>query len=700
MEKIKFSIIVPVYNASTYLADAIESVICQSYKEWELLLIDDGSTDDSKSICEQYQKRDNRIKLISKKNEGVSATRNIGLERACGKYVVFLDADDWMSNEYLEFSDKVLKETDADLLVLNYNEAKGICIKSGIPISETLCTGVHENRNELITFTLELASGDSKKWYGLMRPVWAKVFKKSLIEKSNLKFDPKLKYGEDTAFLLAYLILVKKIAYRNECVYYYRNNAFSVMNNKKWEGSTHGEHYFSVVENIVGTFVTDEALAKFWFNISENDWRVLSREKVPYKEKIDEMTRLFSSDLYIRFTRRNLAKKFNKKQQIEAFIVRNHFCGALLLMYQLLEKKRKGKSVYVHFFSEQNYGDDVFVHILTSRYPNNSFIISGTNDNLSAFEKQNNILVCKENRLISKVNKAVKKILKIDPLYYLRAYNCAVCLTIGGSIFIEPEKKYLNTYFRDKKCKFYPKKKNMILGANFGPYSDSEFSDFFRKEFQRYDLVTFRDWDSYTLFKSVPCVKYAPDILFGLESIYKGNRSYNDTFQQDYVVISVINTAKNKQCYINKIVEIVSYYELHGFQCVLLSLCHKQGDYDLCAEILNKACADIKIVDYDGDAQKIMSCIKNAKYVIASRFHAIITSFVFDVPCFPVAYSNKTSNMLKDIRFEGHYCNIDDLTTMSMEYIDYNRIRMYKINVKKYKRQSEKHFEQLDEYLY
>ena len=111
------------------------------------------------------------------------------------------------------------------------------------------------------------------------------------------------------------------------------------------------------------------------------------------------------------------------------------FCGALLLMYQLLEKKRKGKSVYVHFFSEQNYGDDVFVHILTSRYPNNSFIISGTNDNLSAFEKQNNILVCKENRLISKVNKAVKKILKIDPLYYLRAYNCAVCLTIGGSIF-------------------------------------------------------------------------------------------------------------------------------------------------------------------------------------------------------------------------------------------------------------------------
>ena len=242
MEKIKFSIIVPVYNASTYLADAIESVICQSYKEWELLLIDDGSTDDSKSICEQYQKRDNRIKLISKKNEGVSATRNIGLERACGKYVVFLDADDWMSNEYLEFSDKVLKETDADLLVLNYNEAKGSCIKSGIPISETLCTGVHENRNELITFTLELASGDSKKWYGLMRPVWAKVFKKSLIEKSNLKFDPKLKYGEDTAFLLAYLILVKKIAYRNECVYYYRNNAFSVMNNKKWEGSTHGEH--------------------------------------------------------------------------------------------------------------------------------------------------------------------------------------------------------------------------------------------------------------------------------------------------------------------------------------------------------------------------------------------------------------------------------------------------------------------------
>lgn len=68
MEKIKFSIIVPVYNASTYLADAIESVICQSYKEWELLLIDDGSTDDSKSICEQYQKRDFKTQSVETNN--------------------------------------------------------------------------------------------------------------------------------------------------------------------------------------------------------------------------------------------------------------------------------------------------------------------------------------------------------------------------------------------------------------------------------------------------------------------------------------------------------------------------------------------------------------------------------------------------------------------------------------------------------
>ena len=97
----KYSIIVPVYNAETYLPDAIESVLSQDFNDWELILINDGSIDKSQTICEYYQKQDQRIKLISKNNEGVSVTRNIGLESAKGEFIVFLDADDWLEKVFL-----------------------------------------------------------------------------------------------------------------------------------------------------------------------------------------------------------------------------------------------------------------------------------------------------------------------------------------------------------------------------------------------------------------------------------------------------------------------------------------------------------------------------------------------------------------------------------------------------------------------
>lgn len=700
MKKVKYSIIVPVYNAGAYLSKAIESVLDQNYEDWELLLIDDGSTDNSKQICEFYQRQDVRIKTIFKSNEGVSVARNVGIEQAMGEFIVFLDADDWVAKDYLGISNRILDETFADLLILNHSEVKGDYATRGIEISETLCTGVHENKDELIKFTLELASGDSEKWYGLMRPVWAKVFRKKLIEENDIKFDSQLKYGEDTAFLLAYLTVTNKIAYRNEYLYYYRNNVSSAMNNKKWEGSSHGEHYFSVVENTVKNHTTEESLAKFWFNISENDWRVLSKEKISYKIKRKEMINLFSSSLYRRFTKKTVTGKFNRKQQIEAFFVRHYCYDALFFMYYLLEKKKKGKRVFVHFFSEKNYGDDVFVYMLLSHYPNNKFIISGDNNNLVAFKNQNNIIVHNDNKLILKINKVIKKIAKIDLLYYIHAYKCDICLTIGGSIFIEPKKQYLNTYLRDKKCKFYPKKKNVILGANFGPYSSCEFVDFFNEDFERYDLVTFRDWDSYNQFRNVPCVKYAPDILFGLESIYKEEKNYQKLFQQDYIVISVIDAAKDRNAYINKITKIIQYYDTCGFLCVLLSLCHKQGDFDLCNEIRDKSCTDTKILDYNGDIQSVMKCIKDAKYVIASRFHAIVTSLVFNVPCFPVIYSNKTSNMLNDIGFGGYSCEIDALSVASLKNIDFNRMQSYVMDIEDIKKQSERHFEEFDKCLY
>lgn len=695
----KYSIIVPVYNAETYLPDAIESVLSQDFNDWELILINDGSIDKSQTICEYYQKQDQRIKLISKNNEGVSVTRNIGLESAKGEFIVFLDADDWLEKVFLKTANQIVNETDVDLLVLNYNEVNGTCEKRGTAISESLCSGVHNNKKDLIDFTLELASGDCLDWYGLMRPVWAKVFKRRFLVEHNIRFDEKLKYGEDAAFLLKYLTVVEKIAYRNEYVYFYRNNILSAMNNKKWEGSTHGEHYFSVVEQTIKDNASDISLAKFWFNIVENDWKVLEKEELPYLNKRNTIKNLFSTELYKRFSKKSIAKSLNKKQRIEAFLIRNKLCDILVLMYHILKNRTKKEYVYVHFFSEQNYGDDAFVWMLANRYPNISFIISGSKNNLRAFKDAKNIIVHNNNEILLKINRVIKKLTKKDTLYYMRAYKCKICLTIGGSIFIEPPQINLHTYLRDKKCKYYPKRKNVILGANFGPYQSDLFVDFFKSEFQRYNLVTFRDRKSYAIFKDIHLVKYAPDILFGLESFYKEADASQYT-KEEYVVISVINATDEKELYIDKIVELIHYYMSINLKCVLLSLCHNQGDYDFCDRINEKSGGKTEILDYDGNIQIVMQCIKNAKYVIASRFHAIITSLVFEVPCLPVIYSDKTSNMLNDIEFNGMRCNIDDLKEMSVEEIDLNRKRNYIVDLEKAKEESKEHFKEFDKCLY
>lgn len=116
---IKVSIIVPVYNVAEYLGRCIESVLNQSFTEYELILIDDGSTDDGLKTCEEYARQDQRIRVIHQDNQGVSVARNRGIEEAKGEYITFIDADDWVADEYIEVLYRAIKEKNADIAVLN-----------------------------------------------------------------------------------------------------------------------------------------------------------------------------------------------------------------------------------------------------------------------------------------------------------------------------------------------------------------------------------------------------------------------------------------------------------------------------------------------------------------------------------------------------------------------------------------------------
>ena len=118
----KVSIIIPVYNAEKYLSECINSIIYQSYNNLEIILVNDGSTDNSIYICRQYANKDNRIIVIDSDNYGVSYARNIGIERATGKYIVFIDSDDMIEKDYIGILVTEMEEKNLDMVVCGYKD--------------------------------------------------------------------------------------------------------------------------------------------------------------------------------------------------------------------------------------------------------------------------------------------------------------------------------------------------------------------------------------------------------------------------------------------------------------------------------------------------------------------------------------------------------------------------------------------------
>ena len=120
MKKILISVILPVYNAEKYLDNSIKSILSQSYKNIELIIINDGSSDNSKKICEKYQKDDKRIRIINKSNKGVSAARNDGIKEAKGEYICFFDADDFLENDMIEKMVESAQANCSDIIISEY----------------------------------------------------------------------------------------------------------------------------------------------------------------------------------------------------------------------------------------------------------------------------------------------------------------------------------------------------------------------------------------------------------------------------------------------------------------------------------------------------------------------------------------------------------------------------------------------------
>lgn len=204
---ILISIIVPVYNSEKTLIKCLDSIMNQSLYNWELILINDGSKDGSREICDKYALNDRRIRVFHKENEGVSIARNLGLDSAEGKFVTFIDSDDWVDIKYLEH---LVSHMNGDIdLVISYAQFYNEhgCRKKVYP--EKI---VADDNFESIFIDNDM------HWH---TSPWSKLYRMDIIRKNNLRFCEGMHIGEDALFLYSYILLSKKLYISSDTDYCY-----------------------------------------------------------------------------------------------------------------------------------------------------------------------------------------------------------------------------------------------------------------------------------------------------------------------------------------------------------------------------------------------------------------------------------------------------------------------------------------------
>lgn len=250
-----FSVIVPVYNSESYINECIQSIIDSNYNNWELLLIDDGSTDHSGKICDEWSQRDSRISVFHKVNEGVSSARNLGIEKAKGIWLTFVDSDDFISSYFMS---KILEEavrTDADLVFNDFNI-------------------IYSDKKELFrTYSWTTDKEESFRNYLIHswpRVAWGAV-KKDLVTKNDIRYPENLTVFEDFHFMCRCILCSHRIIKVNEPLYNYRRtNVSSITNTLTINRKKHDELW--VYENLFCIF---KSINKYECYAPSIYWRIL-----------------------------------------------------------------------------------------------------------------------------------------------------------------------------------------------------------------------------------------------------------------------------------------------------------------------------------------------------------------------------------------------------------------------------------------
>lgn len=241
MVMVELSIIVPIYGVESYLDQCIKSILNQQYREFELILVNDGSKDKCAEICDYYATIDSRVKVVHKSNGGLVSARKAGLAIAKGEYVTYVDGDDWLElNMYSDLMSK-LRTTQADIIVEGYlyDYAGGT-----INITNSLKSGIY-NKKQLINhvYPKMLSHGEFYK-PGIFPVVWNKIYRRKILISAQMEVPNNISIGEDVAVTYRAIIEANTVQISDGCHYHYRTNMESMT--KKYDSN-----YFSKIDSLI-----------------------------------------------------------------------------------------------------------------------------------------------------------------------------------------------------------------------------------------------------------------------------------------------------------------------------------------------------------------------------------------------------------------------------------------------------------------
>lgn len=222
------SVIVPIYNVKPYLRQCIESICCQTYRDLEIILVDDGSCDGSSEICDQYRKMDDRIVVLHKENEGLVKARKAGLQISRGEYIAYVDGDDWIEPEMFERLYGTMAENNADIVMCGHYIDTGNISKEAY---HDVPDGYYGKKQLIEKIYPEMIAGRAFFDWKIYPALWDKLFKRESIMPYQMEVDERLKMGEDAACTYPALLNADRIYILRECLYHYRQTTTSMVKN-------------------------------------------------------------------------------------------------------------------------------------------------------------------------------------------------------------------------------------------------------------------------------------------------------------------------------------------------------------------------------------------------------------------------------------------------------------------------------------